>query len=157
MVVLRARMRGSAGWSDVTICNVSSRGLMARCAAPPPKGDFIEIRHRSVCIIGQVRWSQNSRFGIRTQDRVEISALLAQASVPVTANERRTAPRKAEPAARRPDSTEAAEASRRFARMFDWSAMGAILVAGGIVLADMAGTALREPLADARHALAGGR
>ena len=69
-------MRLGEGWHDIVICNVSSRGLMARTRAAPPRGSFIEIRHGSICIVGQVRWSAGARFGIRAQERIDIMGLL---------------------------------------------------------------------------------
>src|SRR3546814_12398382 len=73
---IKARMRADDGWSDVTIYNVSSRGLMARLGSPPVKGSYVEIWHRNVCVVGQVRWAQGGRFGILSQDKIDISALL---------------------------------------------------------------------------------
>src|SRR3546814_10848303 len=67
-------MRADDGWSDVTIYNVSSRGLMARLGSPPVKGSYVEIWHRNVCVVGQVRWAQGGRFGILSQDKIDISA-----------------------------------------------------------------------------------
>ena len=52
-VALTARLRSDDGWYDVTIGNVSSRGMMLRGRALPAKGEFIEIRQRSVVVIGR--------------------------------------------------------------------------------------------------------
>jgi hypothetical protein len=77
-VILKAQMRVADGWRAVTICNVSSRGLMAKCSAPPAKGAYIELRHRGVHIVGRVAWSQGLRFGVRAQDNIDIASLLDQ-------------------------------------------------------------------------------
>ena len=53
-IFLRARLRSEHGWADVTIGNVSSRGVMLHCTAPLQRNSFIEVRHRSVCIVGRV-------------------------------------------------------------------------------------------------------
>jgi hypothetical protein len=53
-IFLKARLRTDAGWSAVSIGNISLRGLMFRAQTPPPRGSFIEIRHRSTTIVGRV-------------------------------------------------------------------------------------------------------
>jgi len=42
--MLKAQMRDDTRWRAVTICNVSSRGLMTKCSAPLAKGAYIELR-----------------------------------------------------------------------------------------------------------------
>ena len=154
-VALTARLRSDDGWYDVTIGNVSSRGMMLRGRALPAKGEFIEIRQRSVVVIGRVVWSQGASCGVRTQDKVDIPALLSpSATRPPAANlERRRAPRPAKMTHPGVAIARRAEASRRFARIFDWS----IVAVGGALLAaaltDAAYSALRQPMDSARLAL----
>jgi hypothetical protein len=152
-------MRATNEWCDVTICNISSRGLMAKSNAPPPKGAYIELRHRSVGIIGRVVWSHGARFGVRTQDRIEISALLAEASFKpkTTGEERRLAPRDRRPGVRQPDAAARAEASRRFARTFDRAALLLVALVAAVVIFDVASGSLSKPLEETRDALAGGQ
>lgn len=151
---LSARMRCGEGWHDITICNVSSRGLMAKSWAAPARGEFIEIRHGAVCIVGQVRWSAGGRFGLRSQDRIDLTGLVTGRHAPsagAKGEERRAAPR-APALALSPE--ERAEASRRFARLFDWCVMAAAVLAVAIFAADFAGGTLRAPLARVQAALA---
>jgi hypothetical protein len=145
-------MRNGAGWHDVTICNVSSRGLMAKTPSPPQRGDFIEVRRNHVCIVGQVRWVYGTEFGLRTQDRIDIRNLCSPtAAKPAeTAEaERRTAPRQTEPSS--PEAT--AERSRMFARLFDHAIIVGCVVVVGVLLSQTIGSILATPLEKATKAL----
>lgn len=152
---LQARMRCAGGWQDVTICNVSSRGLMAKSRAVPERGAFVEVRHGSVCIVGQVRWAYGARFGIRSQDKIDILGLMSgrQAPAGTKGQERRAAVRPRAPA---PSPELAAEASRRFARAFNWGVIAVAVCVAGVMMTEVAGKALREPLARVSLALGGG-
>lgn len=156
-----ARMRVDGEWCDITICNVSSRGFMGKCASPPPRGTYIEVRHRSLCIVARVMWSRDMRFGVRAQDKIDIANLLsgepARSFSP--GEERRSARRdRSSPSIRQPGAQAAAEASRRFARVFEWVTLSlAIAVAAGLVF-QMVTTSLSKPMQDARGAMRiGGR
>ncbi|MBW8755720.1 MAG: hypothetical protein JF595_16550 [Sphingomonadales bacterium] len=61
--------------SDVMIGNVSTRGLMAKCDRPPAKGARVEIRQGELSIAGQVIWSKNRRFGLRSEEAIDVAAL----------------------------------------------------------------------------------
>jgi len=158
-VILKARMRDADGWRDVAICNLSSRGLMAKCSALPAKGAYIELRYRHVCIVGRVAWAQGSRFGVRTQDKIDIDSLLDESlvkGVRTREADRTTPPH--HPAARSaPDLSAQVAASRRFARLFDWSivVLGSVLAA--IFIFGAASTALKTPMQKVGAALAGGK
>lgn len=151
---LRARVRTEHGWSDVTIANVSSRGLMLQGTATLRRNVFVEVRHGSACIVGQIVWARGARCGLRTQDSIDVAGLLSHAPAKRArpGEERRAAPRHA-PAGRRRPASEVAESSRRFARLFDWSIM--VLAAGtaGAFMAHAAWSALDVPLARAETAL----
>ena len=43
-VRIGARLKSGRGWSDVVLRNVSTRGVMGQCAAPPARGDYVEVR-----------------------------------------------------------------------------------------------------------------
>lgn len=153
---LRARMRTDRGWCDVTIGNVSSRGLLLHCIAPMERNSFIEVRHRHVCIVGRIVWVGGSHCGVRTQDIIEIEELLSQAPPQRrrAGTERRFTPRSIAPPPRA-TAEAVADDSRRIARLFDWSVMA--LAAGGAALfvAQSAWGALGAPLARVGTALAG--
>jgi hypothetical protein len=156
-VILRARMRANSDWCDVTICNVSSRGLMAKCAVSIAKGEYVEVRHRTSYIIGRIVWSHGMRFGIRTQDRIDIAALLSEATLPAenAGIERRSQRRDRPTPASKPDIAARAEASRQFARIFDWAILMVAAIVAGAFVFDAANTALKAPLDSAGMALSG--
>lgn len=149
---LQARLRADNGWSDVTIANVSPRGMLIRSPAPPKRSEIVEIRHRSVCVVGRVMWSRGARCGIRSQDPIDLATLLDKppAAPPAETAERRSARRQA-PAAMSP--TDMAEASRRVAHVLNWSLVAAAGMVGAVLLANAAGTLLEGPLDRATFAL----
>lgn len=156
MVMVKARMRVTTDWADVTICNVSSRGLMAKCNKAPARGSYVEIRQRGACIVGRVAWSQGMRFGIRTQDPIDISALLAEPTIKGkrALNDRRIDARKPAPTILVVPDGEKAERSRRFSRAFEWGVIVAASAFGVSQLAAVTGEALGDPLQKAKRALA---
>ena len=154
VVSLPTRLRGDHGWCDATIANVSSRGLQLRCPSPPPRSSFVELRHRGITIVGRVVWSQGGRAGIRTQDKIDIQALLAQgpARARKRGEERRATPRQGGQAIR-PSLAARAEASARWARMFDWTIVAAAGIAAAVGVAGVVQSVLEAPLSEVRAAL----
>jgi hypothetical protein len=158
-VILKAQMRVADGWRAVTICNVSSRGLMAKCSAPPAKGAYIELRHGGVHIVGRVAWLQGLRFGVRTQDKIDIASLLDESplkGIRTPGTIWTDVPPHSSAARPRPDLPTQIVASRRISRGFDWS----VVVLGSVIAAsfifDAASTALKAPMQKVAAALAGG-
>jgi hypothetical protein len=154
-VFVTCRLRGDSGWSDVTICNLSDHGLMARCSDPPPRGSFIELRKGGVTIVGQVRWSRDQRIGVRTQDRIDVGAVLEEAPAAGRGgrNERRSLAREAVAAPAKPTPAELAMRSRRWSRVFDWAIIAAVGVVSAGVLAEQVHTLFSAPLQQAKVAL----
>lgn len=154
-MALSARMLADEGWRDVMIRNVSSRGMMLRCIAPPVRNTFVEIRLQKARVIGRVVWSSDAACGINTQDTIELSDLLSQSPAKPRNNnvERRAQPRgtSGQPVQMRVLPTE--EASRIFARIFDWTVVATAVAIGAIALADMVGTVLRKPIEMSQAAL----
>jgi hypothetical protein len=152
---MSARLRTDDGWSDLTICNVSPRGLMGKCAHPPTRGAFIEVHRGGVCIVGHVRWSQGHRFGLRSQSSIDVAALGSEqiGTRRKQEVERRSQARADRPVVRATAIAAKADRSRAVARLFDWAAV--VLAAAGFawLLADQARTALSTPLQEARTAL----
>jgi hypothetical protein len=155
-LVLSARMLADEGWGDVTVRNVSSRGMMLRCVNPPGRNTFVEIRLQKARVVGRVVWSNGSACGINTQDTIDLSDLLSQPSAsPRKADqERRLQPRTNARTSVQMRILPAEEASRIFARIFDWSAVVLAVVVGAIALTDVTSTAIRQPLATTNAALA---
>ncbi len=157
-VFVRARLRTDRGWSDVTIGNVSSRGLMLQCTSPLRRNDFIEVRYQHVCVIGRIVWVGGTRCGVRTQDKVDVAGLLSRGSAKrrKPGEDRRAVVRKVERPHRARAPADTAESSRRMARLFDWAV---VAIGGGAAAAFVAGivySALSAPLARIGVALAGG-
>lgn len=152
-LVLAARMLVEQGWQDVHICNVSSRGMMLRSASPPQRGTYVEIRHNQVCVVGRVVWAKGSAFGINSQDKIDIQGLLS-GTPPARSRiigERRAKPRGNTSVQMRVLPAE--EASKIFARLFDWSAIALAVAAAAVALGSTTRTALEAPFAEARVAL----
>jgi hypothetical protein len=153
-----ARLRSGRGWSDVVIRNVSSRGLMGECPAPPVRGDYVEVRCGAYVMVARVAWAQEDCFGARAHDRIALPALIAAAEGRArAANDRRVAARAPDAAPRPPTILERAAASARLARALDFMA---VAFAGGALASFAAGTAqqaLAGPLDQAAVALAAGR
>ena len=154
-VSVPARLRSETGWSDVTIGNVSSRGMMLRCVAPPPQRAYIEVRHQGVCIVGQIVWINGARCGVRTQDLVDVAGLLSQGGrrARPPANDRRGASRPIE-VPRQQSPAERAEASRRVGRLFDFAVIAAAATGAAALAASLMFDAFSAPLARTAEALA---
>lgn len=154
-LILSARMLAEQGWHDVTVRNVSSRGMMLRCASPPARNTFVEIRHQKACIVGRVIWSNGTAFGINSQDTIDLAGLLSQPpSAPRKGSyDRRQQPRSSSRSAVQMRVLPAEEASRVFARLFDWSAVAFAVAMGAVVVAELAGAALQQPLEKTRATL----
>lgn len=89
-VLIPSRMRTGSQWTDVVIHNLSSRGLMGGCDQPPVPGTYVEIRRGTIVIIGRAVWTRGRFFGLRSQDRLSVKALIDEprlASRPVRAND----------------------------------------------------------------------
>lgn len=154
-VRIGVRLKDDAGWSDAHILNVSSRGVMAQCQDPPPRGSYIEIRRGTYMMIGRVAWSGTDRIGIRVREQIDLEDLL----LPVTPG--RKAPRRANEVQmrvcerRKPSVEERAATSARFARVFDFAALAIIVVGLAIFASGMAARAFGSPMAEVEMALKG--
>lgn len=153
-VFVRARMNCAGTWQDITIQNVSKRGLLGRPADTVPKrGDYVEVRRGALKIVARVVWAAGPLFGARTQDVIDIAALTAtrtapaavttEAGVPVV--ERRDRPRVEEIAAR----------SQRRAAAFQHAVLLAGIVAIAFVIGATLFDVLDRPFATVSDALGG--
>jgi len=153
-ILLQARLRGDDGWRDAEIANVSSKGLMIRCLAPPPRATFVEIRHRGVCIIGRVMWSRGTHCGVRAQDEIDIGSLAANSPRKTTKPmvELRAVSAKVATAARTSLAVQA-DASRRTARLMHWITIAAAGAVAATIVASTVTSALQASLEEAHDAL----
>lgn len=77
-VLVRSRMKADTGWVDVCIHNMSSRGLMAAADDAPAPGAYVDIRRGRHVIIGRTVWRKGRFFGVRTQDKLPIDAIVGE-------------------------------------------------------------------------------
>jgi len=151
-VLLRGRMQAGGSWVDVTVHNVSSRGLMAQSALRLERGGYVEIRYRSQVIIGRVVWTNRGRFGLRTRDAINIPDLLGE-PVPADFGERRHRPRIKAPERRKRSAAERYLASRQLSSIVQFIGLAIVTAAAALVLAEQVHSLLASPLAVARAAM----
>ena len=99
-VVLPARLRTGASWSDTCILNISSRGLMIHSARIGSIGSLVELYRGHHVISARVVWRNGARAGLQADERVPVEDILSAEQSPalrLTAEgrpiERRQAPR----------------------------------------------------------------
>lgn len=153
-VVVKARMRVGNEWSDVSIRNVSSRGMMLCSEVVPPPGAYLEIRKAMMVVVARAVWARDGFFGVRTQDSIDFGELMDNAAArPVDrppGSDRRAADRRA---AHRPE--ESAERSRRYARIFQFCVLVLAIGTVAALLASEVWALLAVPLDTVRFALGG--
>ncbi|MHA6317422.1 PilZ domain-containing protein [Altererythrobacter sp. CAU 1778] len=148
-VSVSARLNFGADWTDVHIRNVSSRGLMAHTPTPPRRGDYVEIRRGPMVIVGRVAWSGDDRFGIVSQDTIDLNELKEPGRIAKRPDgDRRRTARGVEKygAPTRRSFAEAAESSRRISRALDFAFMASATVMLGMAAAHFAYETLAKPM-----------
>lgn len=126
---------------------------MAACAAPPPRGTYVEVRRGTYVVVGRVVWSSNDGFGLFAQDTIVLSALTASATA-AAQKERRLEPRKpGGTKANQKDVAEVGAESARFARAFDFLAVAAVVITGALLLTETVWDILAAPLQEAGKAM----
>ena len=146
-VVVAARMRVDGKYSDVCIRDISSRGMMLQAATPPRQGSYIEIFRAAHVIVARVVWASDRRFGIQSQDRIDIGAVIKAAppSGPkLPGQERRSADRS--PKASVADLGELAERNRHRSRAFEFGLFVLCGLLGSGLAAHIAYDMLASPL-----------
>ncbi len=81
MANLRAQMLLGEDWVPITVVNASPTGLMVKCPDPPAVGARVVIRHRGFSVTGEVIWSVRRRFGLRSDEDVDLDTLLAESGL----------------------------------------------------------------------------
>lgn len=76
-VVLPARLRNGAQWSDACILNISSRGLMIRSGRAAPEGTRVELRRGDHVIIARVVWRDGARSGLAVDERLPVEDIMS--------------------------------------------------------------------------------
>ena len=149
-------MSADGRWSDACIHNASSRGLLVAADDAPASGSYVDIRRGSLVIIGRVVWRKGRFFGVRTQDRVVVQALIDEprrgaAATPTPTTERRTSARLTAEGriARR------VERSRQMASIVQFGFLAAAAAAAAAIMADEVSATLARPLAAVSASLNG--
>jgi hypothetical protein len=75
-VVLPARIRHGASWSDACILNMSSRGLLIHTSRPAPAGAEIELRRGEHMIVARVMWRDGAKAGLQADDRLPVEDIM---------------------------------------------------------------------------------
>jgi hypothetical protein len=70
-------MRAGLGWSDATILNLSSRGLMVNATAGALHADKVELWHGEHVIVATVIWRRATRAGLRAENRIPVDSMMA--------------------------------------------------------------------------------
>jgi hypothetical protein len=133
-VVVPARLNAGPKWVDAVILNVSSRGMLVRSDSAVEVGTYIDIRRGRQVIIGRAVWINGNQFGVRTQDRIDIEALLGELSRPSSADgprpERRTDPQRS--AAPTMTAAQKADRNRHLGALFQYALIAVVaLTAAG--------------------------
>ena len=81
-VMMPARLRHGASWSDACILNISSRGLMIHTGRPVSQGTLVEIRRGDHSIVARVMWRDGARAGLRSEERVPVEDIVSLGQSP---------------------------------------------------------------------------
>jgi len=149
-VLLKARMRTAAGWSDACILNISSRGLLIHASRASDRGSVVEVRQGEHVIRARVMWSDGARAGLRADELLPVESIL---SLDDSTAFRLTAPRREVERRLRPRTH---EQSRIRGRLFEFATFAVIAICVGAIAFSLVGEALARPLAQVRSALGGG-
>jgi len=145
-----ARMRTEAGWSDVTIRDISSRGLGLRCSRAPRRGDYIELCRHHHKLVGRVMWSEGETFGVLLSEPIVVDHLLSSACARAKSAERRLRPRAGgslqQAANQRVALVSMAQSSQHASRLMNFAAVAAIACIGAVLAADLASSVLSQAM-----------
>lgn len=152
-LLLKTKICDGANWMDACIVNASSRGLGMQALRPPSPGTYVEIRNSHSRIVARIIWVKGHRFGVRTQDIVDMAAI--SANRPVTGHsEAKCSP--AQPI-RRADTKKSiqamAERSRASGHWMEFVSVVVALIAIGLLLQGALQRAFALPMSEIRAKL----
>jgi hypothetical protein len=150
-VMLPARLRTGAQWSDACILNISSRGLLIHCPRTVSDGGVVEVRRGDHVIVGRVVWREGTRAGLQVDDMLPVEQIMSldqSQALQLTASggpvvERRKRPRTIE------------IDSRLRGRAMEFVSVGVIAASLALTIWSMAEQALAKPMAAVSAALGG--
>jgi len=149
-VTTPARMRTDSGWSDVTIRDISSRGMGLRSPRAPRRGDYIELCRHQHKLIGRVMWSDGECFGVLLSDTVAVDDVITSRPTRRHQAERRFRPRHSGALRSSSDPRLAivsvAQSSQNASRRMHFVAIAAIACIGAFFVADLANGILSQAM-----------
>jgi hypothetical protein len=142
-LIVPAHLRHASGWSDASILNISSRGLLIRTARPLEPGNWVELRRGDHVINARVVWREAAKAGLESDDRLPLEEIAG--GVIGTAQAYAPEPTQAPP--------RKADRSREQGRMVEFAGiMGAGFTLAALT-ATIVGRALAHPLAEVTSVL----
>ena len=88
-VRLHGRLRQEYDWLDISIRDLSKRGLIAEATNPPSRGHYIEIRRYDQILIGRVVWQSGRKFGVLLANPINMQAVIEGCCSPDSDKDRR--------------------------------------------------------------------
>lgn len=149
--LLRTRVRDDGGWSNMTICNVSERGMMLRGERVPARGTIIEIRCGATSVVADVRWSTSGQCGVRSREMIDVEELLRGGNLKTS---RRGSIEERRAQVRPVDHKAQAERSRVIGRLIDDALIAALVMVGAVLLGAAVTGFLRSPFSQIQSRLA---
>ena len=150
-VLLPARLRTGAQWTDTCILNISSRGLLIHSGRAAPEGTTVELRRGEHVIVARVMWRDGARLGLQCDDRLPVEQIMSlgqSQSLQLTASNNRTGERRQQP------RTNVIDARLR-GRTMEFVSVGVIAASLALTIWSMAEQALARPMAAVSAALGG--
>lgn len=149
--VVKARMRLDGVWSDVCIRDISTRGMLLQAALAPRRGKYVEVYRGRHVVVARVVWSTDHRFGIHTQDRLNVRTILGEPDLSTNNyNEKIMTRLSLERRSKKRDQADLqwkAERSRLISKAGEFATIGIAIAATGYILSSIIFEALSGPLA----------
>ena len=81
-VIVPARLRMGAFWTDARILNISSRGLMIQSSRAAQQDCLVELWKGDRVIVARVVWRKGVKAGLQSEERVPIEEIVSLAQSP---------------------------------------------------------------------------
>jgi hypothetical protein len=140
-------MRVGMASAEVCIRDISSRGLLLQAAVPPPRGTYIEIFAKSHTVVGRVVWREGRRFGVHTQERMDVAAIAEERAAPSASATGRSGERRSDPhSLTTADMAQRLDRSRRMSSVFEFGCVVACGAAAAVIVVSLVEETLSRPL-----------
>jgi hypothetical protein len=146
-VVVPARLRHGASWSDTCILNLSSRGMMILTSQQVAPGTAVEIRRGEQVIIARVVWRSGGRAGLQAEERLPVEEIMTVGQAPALQLTADSGDRRRYP---RPE-----DRSRAQGRMIEFAGAGVVALSLAVAALSMVEQAFARPIAMVSAALGG--